>query len=369
MHENTLEEKVRWLLDAAIREGASDLHIEEWPDGVRSRIRVDGVVRLLDFEPLEHREHLRRALVSVLELDALQMVRTQQGSISHGGYCFRVSVLPTSRGSVRYCMRLAREGQAYSLDAYQMPESDDKRAIREAIGAGDGGIIVSGPTGSGKTSLLYSILGSLDPHGEMVTLTFEDPIENSLARYGISQTQISPLVPFHAGLREALRQDPDAMLIGETRDTETAKIFLEGARTGHLLFTTLHVNTALECVDRMESLGMNREMLLSVLRFATCQRLVPKLCQDCKTPDDDLSALVSRTLGRPTRVFSAGGCPHCKGKGVKGRVLIFEWIAVKNRKLVPSETMLQRAIRYAEGGLVSAYEIFALNSGGGGAHE
>jgi len=224
-------------------------------------------------------------------------------------------------------MRLLNLDATFSLDALGF-SAVERGILGAALRLDDGVVVVSGPTGSGKTRTLYALLKAIGPEVFNI-VTLEDPIEYRVA--GLNQVQISRKMTFAEALRSVLRQDPDVLLVGEVRDSETAKLCFQAAETGHLVFTTLHSNGALEVIERLAGLGVDRLVLQSNLRLSIAQRLEQKICRTCgKRAAEEVLQLIRRRLGRELlepellRTKDPVGCANCSG-GVKGRAPILEW--------------------------------------------
>ena len=322
---------VNLILLEALKARASDIHIEPFDNHIRVRYRVDGVL----YEQSAPPKHMERALVSRLKvmshMDIAERRLPQDGQarvrIGEREIDIRVSTLPVAEGERVVLRLLSRESSRVTLQDLGMPPAvldPFQRLLEEPHGL----IIVSGPTGSGKTTTLYAAIRQTDTTGRNV-LTIEEPIEYQLPEIGQMQVKAKIGLTFARGLRHMLRQDPDVILIGETRDAETAEIAVRGALTGHLVLTTLHTNDAPSAVVRMMDIGVESYLLAASLRGVLSQRLVRRLCPHCRVPaavsGDDLKALGSaarRIEGR--KLWSAGpGCAACL-KGYLGRIGIFE---------------------------------------------
>jgi len=325
---------VNQLLRRAVRATASDLHLEPHEDGFRARMRVDGTMQLI----LDRRDVPARRVVSRLKVMAgLDIVETrlpQDGRISLrlGGRAIdvRLSTLPGHHGE-RIVMRfLDRSGSLVGLDRLGLQASDEAGLLRLAA-LPNGIILATGPTGSGKTTTLYSLL-RLSNKAERNILTIEDPVEYDLP--DISQTQVNPEIGFSfaKGLRSILRQDPDIILVGEIRDSETALVACEAALTGHLVFSSLHANNALASVVRLRELGADDYLISSTLRGVISQRLVRKLCEHCREGalpgEAEVSLYVHHGLEVPPQLFSSRGCEACEESGFSGRTGIFDIVEV-----------------------------------------
>jgi general secretion pathway protein E len=330
------------LLLQALRERASDLHFEPYDARAVVRFRVDGMLR----DVIEPPRALHGALVSRLKimasLDIAEKRLPQDGRIALklGGrqVDVRVSTLPTGAGE-RVVLRLLDQ-QSARLDLAMLGMSDATlagidRVIREPHGI----LLVTGPTGSGKTTTLYAALARL-PRGSANMMTVEDPIEYALD--GVAQTQVSPRIDltFARALRAILRQDPDVIMIGEIRDLETAQIAVQASLTGHLVLATLHTNDAASAVTRLADMGVEPYLLASSLLGVLAQRLLRTLCHACRVsmpPDGgERRLLAALGLAGDGPVWSAPGCDACNGTGFAGRTGIYEYLAVDDalRRLI-----------------------------------
>ena len=328
------------LLTQALRDGASDIHIEPFEARSVVRLRIDGTLRDL-FEPARA---LHAAIVSrvkiMAQLDIAEKRLPQDGRISlrvaGKPIDVRVSTIPTGHGE-RVVLRLL-DKQAGRLDLTRLGMDEATlahmdRLIREPHGI----VLVTGPTGSGKTTTLYAALSRLDA-AALNIMTVEDPIEYDLD--GISQTQINTRIEmsFARALRTILRQDPDVVMIGEIRDLETAQIAVQASLTGHLVFATLHTNDAVSAVTRLVDMGVEPFLLASSLIGIGAQRLVRRLCLECRKPFVADAAQL-RSLGfAPTggTLYTAQGCTACNRTGYRGRTGIYELLTVDDelRRLI-----------------------------------
>ena len=305
------------LLTQAAKDGASDIHIEPYERSSSVRFRVDGTLR----EVVQPNKALHAALISRLkimaELDISEKRLPQDGRISLriGGRAIdvRVSTLPSAHGE-RAVLRLLDKGeQKFSLESLGM-DGDVLEKFHHLVQQPHGIVLVTGPTGSGKTTTLYASLTRLDTRTSNV-LTVEDPVEYELA--GIGQTQVNPKIDltFAKALRAILRQDPDVVMIGEIRDFETAQIAIQASLTGHLVLATVHTNDAPSTVNRLIDMGVEPFLLSSSLLGVLAQRLVRKLCEYCKREDEH-------------HRWHPVGCEHCVSSGYKGRTGVYELLVV-----------------------------------------
>ena len=321
------------LLTQAVKENASDIHIETYENRMVVRMRVDGVLR----EILEPPRSLAALVISrikvMAKLDIAEKRVPQDGRISlrvaGRGVDVRVSTLPSGHNE-RVVMRLLdKSAGRLNLEHLGMDPATQER-LKELIKKPHGIILVTGPTGSGKTTTLYAALTNLNETSRNI-LTVEDPIEYYID--GIGQTQVNNKVDmsFARGLRAILRQDPDVVMIGEIRDLETAEIAVQASLTGHLVFSTLHTNTAVGAVTRLRDMGVEPFLLSSSLIGVIAQRLVRLLCEECKeayTPDQAECALINIDSANPPALYHAKGCTACGHTGYAGRNGIYEFVEI-----------------------------------------
>jgi type IV pilus assembly protein PilB len=322
------------ILGLAIRQGASDIHIEPMEADVTVRFRIDGVLQVVQKLPKRVQLGLISRFKILSRLDIAEKRLPQDGRISVSMDAkpidFRVSTVPGKWGE-KVCMRiLDRSNTTLGLDKL-INHADILKLVREMIEQPYGIIYVTGPTGSGKTTTLYSALAEINDPGVNIS-TAEDPIEYDLP--GVTQIQANPAIglTFASVLRAFLRQDPDVLLVGETRDKETAKTAVEAALTGHLVFTTLHTNSAAVAFTRLHEMDMEPFLVSSSTIGVIAQRLARRLCQQCKEPAA-VDANIARFWGlaEGATIFRAKGCAACGGKGVRGRVGVYEVMRVTPR--------------------------------------
>lgn len=322
------------LFTQAIKQKASDIHIETYEDRVLVRNRIDGILT----EVLEIQRVIAPLVISrvkvMAKLDIAEKRIPQDGRIALriGRHTIdvRVSTLPSNHGE-RVVLRIL-DKQAAELNLSVLGMSNTTLiAMRELITEPHGIILVTGPTGSGKTTSLYGMLSELNQVSRNI-LTIEDPIEYDLP--GIGQTQVNPKVQmtFAKGLRAILRQDPDVVMIGEIRDLETAEIAVQASLTGHLVLSTLHTNTALGAITRLVDMGIESFLLASSLIGLIAQRLVRKLCSHCKIPhclreDENLLMQLPSSVST-TNIYQPKGCEFCNYTGYRGRTGIYELIMI-----------------------------------------
>ncbi|MDZ7708806.1 MAG: GspE/PulE family protein [Roseovarius sp.] len=371
------------LLRRAVRAAASDLHVEPHEAGLRARMRVDGMLQTV----LDRRDVPVRRVISRLKvmagLDIAETRLPQDGHIALrlGGRAIdvRVSTLPGNYGE-RVVMRLLdRAAGLVPLEQLGL-RPEQEVTLRRLADRPNGIILATGPTGSGKTTTLYSMLQIANDEVRNI-LTAEDPIEYDLP--GISQTQVNSEIgmTFAAGLRAALRQDPDIILVGEIRDGETASIAAQASLTGHLVFSSLHANGSVGAVVRLRDLGLEDFLISATLRGVIAQRLLRRLCSECCTaePVDEEAArhFAMAGIDAPTVHHAAQGCAACHGTGYAGRVGIFEILEVsdalraaidagksetemKPLALPPAETLFGQALHQVATGRTSLSEALRV---------
>ncbi|PSW03379.1 type II secretion system ATPase GspE [Photobacterium lipolyticum] len=332
------------MLAEAIKEAASDIHIETFEKVLSIRFRVDGVLR----EVLQPSRKLAPLLVSRIKvmarLDIAEKRVPQDGRISLriGGRAVdvRVSTMPSSHGE-RVVLRLL-DKNATRLDLHSLGMTpENHKTFRHIIQRPHGIILVTGPTGSGKSTTLYAGLQELNSQ-ERNILTVEDPIEFDIN--GIGQTQVNSKVDmtFARGLRAILRQDPDVVMVGEIRDLETASIAVQASLTGHMVMSTLHTNTAIGAITRLRDMGIEPFLVSSSLLGVLAQRLVRTLCSECRQPyeaDAEQKKLFNLAEDEPLTLYHAIGCEHCNNKGYRGRTGIHELLLIdeKVQELIHAE--------------------------------
>lgn len=323
------------ILALGIKKNATDIHIEPDEKILRIRFRVDGVLRQDVLIPIDLRSALTARFKLMADMNISERRVPQDGRIrflyGSSQIDLRVSTLPTSHGE-SLVMRILDSGKvSLSLDSMGFSPQDNQSFI-DMMNQPYGMVLVTGPTGSGKTTTLYTALGLIDKEKRSV-FTLEDPIEYSIPM--IRQTPIHAEVgmDFAAGLKALLRQDPDVILIGEVRDLETAEMAIRSALTGHLLLSTLHTNTAAGVIPRLVDMGIEPYLLPAALNSIIGQRLVRKLCPHCKseiTPDDQLIETynISDLLPENPKFYASEGCEHCSDTGYSGRQAIYEILHV-----------------------------------------
>lgn len=324
---------VNQIIHRALDMGASDIHIEPFEDGVQLRYRVDGVLQDFEDPPAANQAAAIASRIKLLShMNIAERRLPQDGRImtrvKGHELDLRVSTIPTVHGESIVMRVLDRDSIKLSLSV--MGFSDDTlRLYQELLARPHGVLLVTGPTGSGKTTTLYASLASLDSEALKI-ITVEDPVEYQLE--GVNQIQVQSQIEldFSRALRAILRQDPDIIMIGEMRDTETARIGVQSALTGHLVLSTLHTNTAASAITRLEDMGVERYLITSSVNGVLAQRLVRTLCKKCKQPVELDKAYINQTgLRRYVEadsyvVYQAGGCDACMQSGYSGRTGIHE---------------------------------------------
>jgi general secretion pathway protein E len=345
------------LLLEAVKEGASDVHVETQEKRLVIRFRVDGVLR----DKVEPPRALAPLLVSrikvMAKLDIAEKRIPQDGRVTLriGGHDVdaRVSTIPIQHGE-RVVMRLLEKG-SLRLDMAVLGMSErDRNVFNRLLDKPHGMLLVTGPTGSGKTTTLYAALNRLNDRKRNI-MTVEDPIEYELP--GIGQTQVNTRtdLTFARGLRAILRQDPDVIMVGEIRDQETAQVAVRSSMTGHFVLSTLHTNSAVGSVTRLIDMGVERYLLAPMVVGLVAQRLVRQLCVECRREDKASEAdslLLGGAIAPGERLWRAEGCPACHGEGYRGRAGLYEVVAVEEgfQKLIhdgASEAELEAAARKA----------------------
>jgi type IV pilus assembly protein PilB len=346
---------VHATLAQAIEDGASDIHFEPQEEDMIVRARIDGVTRPVALIPKQMQLGVVSRLKIMGNLDIAERRAPQDGRISirfHGNPLdLRMAAMPTTHGEqvvLRIMHRAVSKPDLGELGMTESAREHFERAIRQPYGA----VVVCGPTGSGKTTTLYTALHLLNDPGRVI-MTIEDPVEYQIR--GINQIEISPKsgLTFARGLRTILRSDPDVLLVGEIRDEETARIAMQAGMTGHLVLTTVHAHNAASAVERLKDMGVEPGLLESSVNCIVAQRLARRLCTDCREaywPSDEELA----TIGMPEQkgkiyLHRSNGCARCGGSGFSGRVALYEVLPVTGeiRGLVGTSTdeIFEAAVR------------------------
>ncbi len=348
---------VNRLIAQASDEKASDIHIEPTEDSLVVRFRVDGMLREAVRLPPAMRAPLVSRIKVMADLNIAERRLPQDGrmrlAVRGQEIDLRVATAPSIHGESVVLRILDRSQLALDFGSLGFDDALST-AVRETIARPYGIMLVTGPTGSGKTTTLYAALSELN-NVKSKLLTIEDPIEYRLP--GIVQTQVNPAISFTfaSALRSFLRQDPDVIMVGEIRDTETAQIAVQAALTGHMILSTLHTNTAAGAVTRLLDMGVEPFLLSSVLSGVLAQRLVRRLCAACRVPFTP-DAEILTTIGAPTDLdklhfHRAVGCPKCRGTGYSGRVALLEFLPIDPRvaKLILHRADTREIAAAAEG--------------------
>jgi general secretion pathway protein E len=347
------------LITRALRMRASDMHVEPVAERYRIRFRIDGVLHDMDYLP----DRLQLPVISRLKIlsgmDIAEKRRPQDGKIemriSNIELDIRVSALPVNKGESMVLRFLRKDSLTYDMASLDLA-SDTFDALNEDLKRTAGVILLTGPTGSGKTTTLYTFLNALNDD-DVKIVTLEDPVEYQLP--GLNQVHVKPDIgfDFSAGLRSVVRQDPDVIMVGEIRDKETCQIAMQAALTGHLVFSTVHTNDAPSAFTRLLDLGVEEFLLNAALVSIVAQRLARKLCDHCAVPVEDADAMLDeynlRSLAERFGVASfelmtAKGCEMCAGTGYQGRVAVVEYLRCDDylRKIPKDDQFLSNAKAY-----------------------
>jgi type IV pilus assembly protein PilB len=346
---------VNYLISNAVREGASDIHIEPKEKDTKIRYRIDGVL----FEAMQAPQKMHPAIVSRIKimanLDISERRLPQDGKVSAivGGRAIdlRISVLPTNHGEKTVLRILDSKSITRGLEHVGM-EPDICKLFKEQVALPHGIFLVTGPTGSGKSTTLYSALGEMD--GQRLNIsTVEDPVEYELDSCNQVQVNEKTGLTFAAALRSLLRQDPDIIMVGEIRDNETARVAVQAALTGHLVLSTLHTNDAATSVTRLVNIGIEPYLIAASLNAAVAQRLVRRICPKCKEPykvPEQMRKYIEQAGADPSEIVHGAGCDACRGSGYVGRAGIFELLVIDDqfRDMIHEDTSvsnMRRAFR------------------------
>ncbi|MBI2014467.1 MAG: type II secretion system ATPase GspE [Candidatus Rokubacteria bacterium] len=347
---------VNLLVENAIAAEASDIHIEPFEDTLRVRYRVDGILFDQEAPPRRLRDAVTSRIKLMAEMNIAERRLPQDGRIRvslHGRRIdIRVSTMPTVHGESIVMRLLDRQSVFLPLERLGF-SAETLRAFEALITRPHGILLVTGPTGSGKTTTLYGALDKINSPDRKI-ITVEDPVEYQLK--GVNQITVKPKIglTFATGLRHIVRQDPDVILVGEIRDLETVEIAIQASLTGHLVFSTLHTNDATGAIPRLQDMGAESYLVASVLQAALAQRLVRRICQACRVPATpapaDLQAL--GVVATPdTQLFRGRGCDECRSTGYRGRTGIYELFPITEdvRSLIlrraPSHEIRRHAVQ------------------------
>lgn len=358
----------------AFNAGVSDIHIEIYSDEARIRFRIDG--KLLEHKVIDLNNYLE--LINQVKiksnLDITEKRLPQDGRIEYEEFDIRVSVLPTHYGEKAVLRILGRDASNLSLIDLGFSEEDFK-VYTEGIKNNNGIILISGPTGSGKTTTLYASLKSLNDIDRNIS-TIEDPIEYTLK--GINQVQLKESIGFGfvAALKSFLRQDPDIIMVGEIRDSETAQMAIRASLTGHLVFSTIHTNSALGTISRLIDMGVPPFLIADTLKLSIAQRLIRKLCENCKKKVEIANDSFPNNFRPPFSIeecFEQVGCEECSYTGYNGRQAIYEIVNIEDEiaesikvnkiseiKIKDSNKLSYKAFGLLKEGVTSLDEVYSL---------
>lgn len=338
------------LLETAVKSDASDIHLEPQENTFNVRLRVDGVLHEIEAPP----KKLQRAVISrikiMADMDIAQSRLPQDGRIQtkilNRDIDLRVATFPTIYGEHVSIRILDKTQGIMELKKLGLQPNDQKR-LEEIISKPYGFILVTGPTGSGKTSTLYAALNKINDKKKNI-ITLEDPVEYTISNIHQSQVNVKAGLTFATGLRSIVRLDPDIIMIGEIRDKETADIAIQSSLTGHLVFSTLHTNDAISCPTRLVDIGVEPYLVTSSLIGVIAQRLVRKLCPKCKkkykpSQEELAAAGYQTTSARDVTFYKPAGCKECRNIGYKGRIGIFELLILTNET---KELIVRKAPAY-----------------------
>ena len=337
------------LLEKAVELRASDIHIEPFQSGLVVRMRVDGLLRPVAAPPGVLPQAVISRIKIIANLNIAERSLPQDGAarlrVGRADIDIRVAIMPMQHGESAVIRILPKDRNLLVIEKLGFSASDEVK-LRRLLKLPHGMIVVTGPTGSGKTTTLATVLSILNEPGRKI-LTIEDPVEYDLP--GVNQAQVKPAIglTFAAALRSFVRQDPDVIMVGEIRDNETAHVAIHAALTGHLVLTTLHTESAAAAVPRLLDLGVEGYLLRSTLRAVVAQRLVRQLCERCKTPKPLADADLAEDPRLAELGFRAGetlhapcGCERCSGTGYRGRLGVFEVLELSEqiRALIGEKT-------------------------------
>lgn len=324
---------INGLMTEAVKSKASDVHLEPFEGNLSVRLRVDGVLTEVASLPAKMSPYIVSRVKVMARLDIAEKRIPQDGRLSltlgEREFDVRVSTLPSRHGE-RVVLRLLDTAQAHHSLSDLGIQADVHTRLESLLNEPNGIILVTGPTGSGKTTTLYAGLSLLNDQSRNI-MTVEDPVEYALP--GVSQTQVNAKVgmTFASGLRAILRQDPDVVMVGEIRDHETAEMAIQASLTGHLVLSTVHTNSAAAAITRLRDMGVEQFLLASTVKGILAQRLVRKLCEACKKPVADPTPSLNQLRAAnhtEAEVFEAVGCTECKNTGYQGRLGIYELVTV-----------------------------------------
>ncbi|MEH3053897.1 MAG: ATPase, T2SS/T4P/T4SS family [Patulibacter minatonensis] len=368
---------VQSVLSQAVERRASDVHFDPTPEGLKVRFRIDGVVHEVTSVPRQLSASVVSRLKILAELNIAERRMPQDGRVGFAvdgrRIDLRVVTLPLVDGESVVLRVLDSGGTVRGLHELGM-RADAEAKLARALSRSSGGILATGPTGSGKTTTVYGALQKVNT-GDRTIITIEDPVEYRVP--GVKQLQINPKIglEFSTGLRAMVRADPDVMLVGEIRDGDSAQIAMQAAITGHLVLSTLHTNNAATALSRLVDMGVPSFMVVSAVTCVVGQRLARRLCEHCKEPGHVPAEILGGEPGTEVGVFNAVGCPKCNDTGYDGRIGLYEVLEVSDeiRRLVVTgagadqiqvvaraegmQTMREDAIERVREGLTSVDEL------------
>ena len=345
------------IIEKAERCGASDIHIDPCLSDVRVRFRIDGSLHdVCTMSRATHGEFVARVkIISGLRID--ERIVPQDGRLTVGGALdIRVTVIASYYGESIVMRLLRRTASVQTLSELGFSSEEQETLVR-ALKSRQGLILVTGPTGSGKTTTLYSLLALVND-SSVSTVTIEDPVEYAMSHTRQIQVQQKRGINFVNGLRSILRQDPDVIMVGEIRDHETAAIATSAALTGHLVFSTLHTNDAISTITRCVEMGVEPYLVAATLRLVVSQRLMRKLCLGCRRAvevSDVERVVIGKYMDASVSVYAAQGCEKCNGTGYSGRTVVSEILPiteklrqtiVEKRSIAASSPMEMKTIGY-----------------------
>ena len=371
--DNPYSKLIRESIDQALSINASDIHYESFEDEYIIRFRHHGLLKEWKALKKSHSEALTTKIKSIVNMDLALVGRPQdsRASFKNRKLDIRASSFPVVGGGEKIVLRLQRQDQEFILEELGLPD-DSYEKVLNAAQKRDGLILISGPTGSGKTTTLYSLLCKIDKFGKNIS-TLENPVEKKLDR--INQANISDYSSFADFQRALMRQDPDIILVGEVRDQESAELCMKLAATGHLVLSTIHANGAVEVVERLKNLGVDEFSIKSNLRLSIAQRLLRKLCTSCQNKADeklvksllkdckDISVNLSEF-----KITNKQGCEDCQN-GVVGRVAVIEYLDKQDVKqflsekdnFKPSNSLKEESLKLALQGIVDVNEVIQIS--------
>jgi general secretion pathway protein E len=374
---------VNLLITRAVESRASDIHIEPFEDELKVRYRIDGVLHEAESTPKKLQAAIISRIKIMAKLNIAERRLPQDGRIKlkvgEKEVDLRVSTIPILHGESMVMRILHKEGIVIDLDLLGFPP-EMLSQFNQLISKSNGIVLVTGPTGSGKTTTLYGALHKINSPEKKI-ITVEDPVEYQLK--GINQIQVKPQIglDFTNTLRHIVRQDPDIIMIGEIRDLDTAEIAIQSALTGHVVFSTLHTNDAPSAITRLLDMGVENFLLSSTVRGVLAQRLVRLICPSCKEADPstaDREELVKLGIGVDIPLYRGAGCEHCSHTGYFGRAGIFELLIIDDdiRKLALKnadsnqiramarehgmKTLLEDGVEKIKAGITTLSEVFRV---------